>query len=165
MASQLLPKAKKIVIGNIDAYSGPAAVYSAIGRTPGGYFKMINEQGGINGRMIKYITYDDAYSPAKTVEQAPLGAPTNSAIMKYMNLKKVPHLFIASGATKFGDHKNFPYTMGFMPCYQIEGRAFARHVLTTQPDAKIGIVYQNDDFGRDVLTGFKDGLGARRPQS
>ena len=166
---------KEIVIGNIDAYSGPAAVYSAIGRTPGGYFKMINEQGGINGRMIKYITYDDAYSPAKTVEQArklvesdeidvlfsPLGAPTNSAIMKYMNLKKVPHLFIASGATKFGDHKNFPYTMGFMPCYQIEGRAFAQHVLTTQPDAKIGIVYQNDDFGRDVLTGFKDGLGAK----
>jgi branched-chain amino acid transport system substrate-binding protein len=166
---------KEIVIGNIDAYSGPAAVYSAIGRTPGGYFKMINEQSGINGRMIRYITYDDAYSPAKTVEQArklvesdeidvlfsPLGAPTNSAIMKYMNLKKVPHLFIASGATKFGDHKNFPYTMGFMPCYQIEGRAFAQHVLTTQPDAKIGIVYQNDDFGRDVLTGFKDGLGAR----
>jgi branched-chain amino acid transport system substrate-binding protein len=166
---------KEIVIGNIDAYSGPAAVYSAIGRTPGGYFKMINEQGGINRRMIKYITYDDAYSPAKTVEQArklvesdeidvlfsPLGAPTNSAIMKYMNLKKVPHLFIASGATKFGDHKNFPYTMGFMPCYQIEGRAFAQHVLTTQPDAKIGIVYQNDDFGRDVLTGFKDGLGAK----
>ncbi|NEV02716.1 ABC transporter substrate-binding protein, partial [Bradyrhizobium uaiense] len=118
----------EIVIGNIDAYSGPAAVYSSIGRTPGGYFKMINEQGGINGRMIKYITYDDAYSPAKTVEQArklvegdeidvlfsPLGAPTNAAIMKYMNQKKVPHLFIASGATKFGDYKNFPYTMGFM---------------------------------------------------
>ncbi|OKO76630.1 ABC transporter substrate-binding protein [Bradyrhizobium sp. NAS96.2] len=165
----------EIVIGNIDAYSGPAAVYSSIGRTPGGYFKMINEQGGINGRMIKYITYDDAYSPAKTVEQArklvegdeidvlfaPLGAPTNAAIMKYMNLKKVPHLFIASGATKFGDYKNFPYTMGFQPCYQIEGRAFAQHVLATQPDAKIGIVYQNDDFGRDVLKGFKDGLGTK----
>ena len=166
---------KEIVIGNIDAYSGPAAVYSAIGRTPGGYFKMINDQGGINGRMIKYITYDDAYSPAKTVEQArklvegdeidalfsPLGAPTNAAIMKYMNIKKVPQLFIASGATKFGDYKNFPYTMGFMPCYQIEGRTFAKHVLSTQPDAKIGIVYQNDDFGRDVLKGFKDGLGAK----
>ncbi|MGY4225439.1 ABC-type branched-subunit amino acid transport system substrate-binding protein [Bradyrhizobium sp. USDA 4503] len=165
----------EIVIGNIDAYSGPAAVYSSIGRTPGGYFKMINEQGGINGRMIKYITYDDAYSPAKTVEQArklvegdeidvlfaPLGAPTNAAIMKYMNQKKVPHLFIASGATKFGDYKNFPYTMGFQPCYQIEGRAFAQHVLSTQHDPKIGIVYQNDDFGRDVLKGFKDGLGAR----
>jgi len=166
---------KEIRIGNIDAYSGPAAVYSAIGRTPGGYFKMINEQGGINGRMIKYITYDDAYSPPKTVEQArklvesdeidvmfsPLGAPTNAAIMKYMNLKKVPHLFIASGATKFGDHKNFPYTMGFMPCYQIEGRIFAQHLLSTQPDAKVGILYQNDDFGRDVLRGFKDGLGAK----
>ncbi|MBR1163872.1 ABC transporter substrate-binding protein [Bradyrhizobium elkanii] len=165
----------EIVIGNIDAYSGPAAVYSSIGRTPGGYFKMINEQGGINGRMIKYITYDDAYSPAKTVEQArklvegdeidvlfsPLGAPTNAAIMKYMNQKKIPHLFIASGATKFGDHKNSPYTMGFMPCYQIEGRTFAQHVLATQPDAKIGIIYQNDDFGRDVLKGFKDGLGGR----
>jgi branched-chain amino acid transport system substrate-binding protein len=165
---------KEIVIGNIDAYSGPAAVYSSIGRTPGGYFKMINDQGGINGRMIRYITYDDAYSPAKTVEQArklvesdeidvlfsPLGAPTNAAIMKFMNQKKIPHLFIASGATKFGDYKNFPYTMGFQPCYQIEGRAFARHVLSTQPDAKIGIVYQNDDFGRDVLKGFKDGLGA-----
>ncbi|SEC49639.1 ABC transporter substrate-binding protein [Bradyrhizobium erythrophlei] len=165
----------EIVIGNIDAYSGPAAVYSSIGRTPGGYFKMINEQGGINGRMIRYITYDDAYSPAKTVEQArklvegdeidvlfaPLGAPTNAAIMKYMNQKKVPHLFIASGATKFGDYKNFPYTMGFQPCYQIEGRAFAQHVLSTQSDPKIGIVYQNDDFGRDVLKGFKDGLGAK----
>ena len=159
----------EIVIGNIDAYSGPAAVYSSIGRTPGGYFKMINEQGGINGRMIKYITYDDAYSPAKTVEQArklvesdeidvlfaPLGAPTNAAIMKYMNQKKVPHLFIASGATKFGDYKNFPYTMGFQPCYQIEGRAFAQHVLSTQTDPKIGIVYQNDDFGRDFLGPFK----------
>jgi len=166
---------KEIRIGNIDAYSGPAAVYSAIGRTPGAYFKMINEQGGINGRMIKYITYDDAYSPPKTVEQArklvesdeidvmfsPLGAPTNGAIMKYMNQKKVPHLFIASGATKFGDHKNFPYTMGFMPCYQIEGRIFAQHLLSTQPDAKVGILYQNDDFGRDVLKGFKDGLGAK----
>jgi branched-chain amino acid transport system substrate-binding protein len=166
---------KEIIIGNIDAYSGPAAVYSSIGRTPGAYFKMINEQGGINGRTIKYITYDDAYSPAKTVEQArklvesdeidvlfsPLGAPTNAAIMKFMNQKKIPHLFIASGATKFGDYKNFPYTMGFQPCYQIEGRAFAQHVLSTQPDAKIGILYQNDDFGRDVLRGFKDGLGAK----
>lgn len=166
---------KQIVIGNIDAYSGPAAVYSSIGRTPGAYFRMINEQGGVNGHTIKYITYDDAYSPPKTVEQArklvesdeidlmfsPLGAPTNSAIMKYMNAKKVPHLFIASGATKFGDHKDFPWTMGFMPCYQIEGRIFAQHLLSTQPDAKVGIVYQNDDFGRDVLKGFKDGLGAK----
>jgi ABC-type branched-subunit amino acid transport system substrate-binding protein len=166
---------QEILIGNIDAYSGPAAVYSAIGRTPGAYFKMINDQGGVNGRMIKYLTYDDAYSPPKTVEQArklvegdeidvllsPLGAPTNAAIMKYMNQKKVPHLFIASGATKFGDQKNFPWTMGFMPCYQIEGRIFAQHVLSTQPDAKIGIIYQNDDFGRDVLKGFKDGLGTK----
>ena len=174
-ASAFAQAKKEIRIGNIDAYSGPAAVYSSIGRTPGAYFRMINEQGGINGRMIKYITYDDAYSPPKTVEQArklvesdevdlichPLGAPTNAAIMKYMNSKKVPHLFIASGATKFGDHKDFPWTMGFMPCYQIEGRIFAQHLLSTQPDAKVGIVYQNDDFGRDVLKGFKDGLGAK----
>ncbi|MGB3865449.1 MAG: ABC transporter substrate-binding protein [Xanthobacteraceae bacterium] len=166
---------KEILIGNIDAYSGPAAVYSAIGRTPGAYFKMINERGGVNGRKIKYITYDDAYSPPKTVEQArklvesdeidvlfsPLGAPTNAAIMKYMNQKKVPQLFIASGATEFGNYKSFPWTMGFMPCYQIEGRIFAQHVLSTQPDAKIGIVYQNDDFGRDVLKGFKSGLGEK----
>jgi len=177
LASPALAQAakKEIIIGNIDAYSGPAAVYSAIGRTPGAYFKMINEQGGVNGRMIKYITYDDAYSPPKTFEQArklvesdgidvllnPLGAPTNVAIMKYMNQKKVPQLFIASGATKFGDYTNFPWTMGFQPCYQIEGRIFAQHVLSTQPDAKIAIVYQNDDFGRDVLKGFKDGLGAK----
>ena len=136
---------KEIIIGNIDAYSGPAAVYSAIGRTPGAYFKMINEQGGINGRMIKYITYDDAYSPAKTVEQArklvegdeidvlfsPLGAPTNSAIMKYMNLKKVPQLFIASGGTKFGDHKNFRTPWASCPAIRSRGghsrNMFSRH--------------------------------------
>ena len=163
----------EIKIGNIDAYTGPAAIYAVIGKLPGAYFKMINEQGGINGRMINYTTYDDAYSPPKTVEQArklvesdevsaifsALGAPTNAAIMKYMNQKKVPQLFIASGATKFGDPKNFPWTMGFMPPYQVEGRIFARHVLTTQKDPRIGILYQNDDFGRDVLKGFKDGLG------
>jgi ABC-type branched-subunit amino acid transport system substrate-binding protein len=164
----------EIRIGNIMPYSGPASSYGVIGKAEAAYFNKINAEGGINGRKITFISYDDAYSPPKTVEQArklvesdeidlmfsPLGAPTNAAIMKYMNQKKVPHLFIASGATKFGDHKNFPYTMGFMPCYQIEGRIFAQHLLSTQPDAKIGIVYQNDDFGRDVLKGFKDGLGS-----
>lgn len=162
-----------IKIGNIDAYSGPAAVYAVLGRLSGAYFRMINDGGGINGRKISYVSYDDGYSPPKTVEQArklvegdgvdliflPLGAPTNSAIMKYMNAKKVPHLFIASGATKFGDPKNFPWTMGLAPSYQSEGRIFAQHLRSTQPNAKVGIVYQNDDFGRDVLKGFKDGLG------
>jgi branched-chain amino acid transport system substrate-binding protein len=163
----------EIRIGNICAYSGPAGIYAVLGKLADAYFHMVNDQGGINGRNIKFISYDDAYSPPKTVEQArklvegdevdliffPLGAPTNSAIMKYMNIKKVPQLFIASGATKFGDPKNFPWTMGFMPRYQGEGQAFARNILSTQPDAKIGILYQNDDFGRDVLKGFRDGLG------
>ena len=152
----------EIKIGNIMPYSGAASAYGVIGKTEDAYFRKINAEGGINGRKITFISYDDAYTPPKTVEQArklvesdeidvlfaPLGAPTNAAIMKYMNQKKVPHLFIASGATKFGDYKNFPYTMGFQPCYQIEGRAFAQHVLSTQTDPKIGIVYQNDDFGR-----------------
>ncbi len=163
----------EIKIGNIDAYSGPAGVYAVLGRLPGAYFRMINDQGGINGRKINYISYDDAYSPPKTVEQArrlvesdevaaifsALGAPTNSAIMKYMNSKKVPEIFIASGGSKFGDPANFPWTMGFQPRYQGEGRAFAHNVLTSSPNAKIGILYQNDDFGRDVLKGFIDGLG------
>ncbi|MDB5546956.1 MAG: branched-chain amino acid transporter substrate-binding protein [Tardiphaga sp.] len=167
--------AAEIKIGNINAYSGPAGVYAILGKIAGAYFQKVNDDGGINGRKIKFITYDDAYSPPKTVEQArrlvesdevdlifaPLGAPTNSSIMKYMNQKKVPHLFIASGATKFGDPANFPWTMGFLPNYQSEGRAFARHVLGAQPDAKIGVLYQNDDFGKDVLKGFRDGLGDR----
>lgn len=165
----------EIKIGNICAYSGPAGIYAILGKLADAYFRMVNDQGGINGRKIKFISYDDAYSPPKTVEQArklvegdevdliffPLGAPTNSAIMKYMNIKKVPQLFIASGATKFGNPKNFPWTMGFMPRYQGEGRAFAKNILATQPDAKIGILYQNDDFGRDVLKGFKDQLGEK----
>jgi ABC-type branched-subunit amino acid transport system substrate-binding protein len=163
----------EIKIGNLCAYSGPADIYAVLGKLADAYFNMINSEGGINGRKIKFISYDDAYSPPKTVEQArklvesdevelvffPLGAPTNSAIMKYMNIKKVPQLFIASGATKFGDPKNFPWTMGFVLRYQGEGRAFAHNVLSTQPDARIGVLYQNDDFGRDLLKGFRDGLG------
>lgn len=162
-----------IRIGNVNAYSGPAAVYAVLGKVPAAYFRMINEQGGINGRKISFITYDDAYSPPKTVEQtrklvesdqvavmyASLGAPTSSATLKYLNGRKIPHLFIASGATKFGDYKAYPWSMGFQPSYQTEGRAFAANILATKPDAKIAVLYQNDDFGRDVLKGFRDGLG------
>ncbi|WP_458757338.1 ABC transporter substrate-binding protein [Afipia sp. TerB] len=168
-------KADDIKIGNITAYSGPASAYSVLGRLPAAYFRMINDQGGINGRKITYLSYDDAYSPPKTVEQArrlvegdevllifgALGAATNSAIMKYMNAKKVPQLFVASGGTKFGDPAHFPWTMGFIPSYQSEGRAFVRNILATRPSARIGVLYQNDDFGRDVLKGFSDGLGVR----
>lgn len=163
----------EILIGNVNAYSGPAAVYAVLGKIPAAYFRMINEQGGINGRQIRFISYDDAYSPPKTVEQTrklvesdkvavmygSLGAPTSSATLKYLNSQKIPHVFIASGATKFGDQKAWPWTMGFMPSYQTEGRAFAANILATKPDAKIAVLYQNDDFGRDFLKGLKDGLG------
>lgn len=164
-----------IKIGNTNAYSGPASAYSVLGKLPAAYFRMINERGGINGRQVTYISYDDAYSPPKAVEQTrrlvenddvllifgSLGAPTNSAIMKYMNAKQVPQLFVASGATKFGDPANFPWTMGFIPSYQSEGRAFAKHIMASRPQAKIGVLFQNDDFGRDVLKGLRDGLGDR----
>lgn len=165
----------EIRIGNTNAYSGPASAYSVLGKLPAAYFRMVNARGGINGRKVAYLSYDDAYSPPKAVEQTrrlvendevllifgSLGAPTNSAIMKYMNAKQVPQLFVASGATKFGDPAHFPWTMGFIPSYQSEGRAFARHIMATRPQAKIGVLFQNDDFGRDVLTGLRDGLGDR----
>jgi len=165
----------EIKIGNIMPYSGPASAYGVIGKMEDAYFKMINEQGGINGRKINYITYDDGYSPPKAVEQArklvesdevlfiasSLGTPSNSAIMKYMNAKKVPQIFVATGATKFGDHKEFPWTMGWQPAYQSEGRIYAAYLLKEKPDAKIGVMYQNDDFGKDLLKGIKDGLGAK----
>jgi len=164
-----------IKIGNIMPYSGPASAYGVIGKIEDAYFKMINEQGGINGRKITFISYDDGYSPPKAVEQArklvesdevllifgPLGTPSNSAIQKYLNAKKVPQLFVATGATKFGDHKEFPWTMGWQPPYQSEGRIYAKHLLATKPDAKVAVMYQNDDFGKDLLKGFKDGLGAK----
>jgi branched-chain amino acid transport system substrate-binding protein len=165
----------EIKIGNIMPYSGPASAYGVIGKIEEAYFKMINEQGGINGRKVTFISYDDGYSPPKAVEQArklvesdevllifgPLGTPSNSAIQKYLNAKKVPQLFVATGATKFGDHKNFPWTMGWQPPYQSEGRIYAKHLLATKPDAKVAVMYQNDDFGKDLLKGFKDGLGAK----
>ena len=163
----------EIKIGNIMPYSGPASAYGIIGRTEAAYFKKINEEGGINGRKINYISYDDAYSPPKTVEQArklvesdevlfifnSLGTPPNSAIHKYMNAKKVPQLFVATGATKWNDPKDFPWTMGWQPNYQSESRIYAKYILKNKPDAKIAVLYQNDDYGKDYLKGFKDGLG------
>ncbi len=164
---------KEIKVGHINPYSGPASAYGAIGKAIGAYFDKVNAEGGVNGRMVKFITLDDGYNPAKTVEQArklveqeevllifqPLGTPPNSAIHKYMNDKKVPHLFVATGATKWGDPKNFPWTMGWQPNYQSESKVFAAHLLETKPNAKVAILYQNDDYGKDYLKGFEDGLG------
>ena len=163
----------EIKIGNIMPYSGPASAYGTIGSAQAAYFRMINEQGGINGRKITFISYDDAYSPPKTVEQArklvesdevllilsSLGTATNSAIQKYMNAKKVPQLFVSTGATKWGDPKNFPWTMGFQPNYQSEGRIYAKYILEHHPNGKVAVLFQNDDYGKDVLKGLKDGLG------
>jgi branched-chain amino acid transport system substrate-binding protein len=163
----------EIKIGNIMPYSGPASSYGVIGKTEEAYFNKINAEGGINGRKINFISYDDGYSPPKTVEQArklvesdevlfifnSLGTPPNSAIQKYMNSKKVPQLFVATGATKWNDPKDFPWTMGWQPSYQSEARIYAKYILKEKPDAKIGILYQNDDYGKDYLKGFKDGLG------
>ncbi|MBR0869975.1 ABC transporter substrate-binding protein [Bradyrhizobium tropiciagri] len=165
----------EIKIGNIMPYSGPASAYGVIGRTETAYFKMINDQGGINGRKINFVSYDDAYSPPKTVEQArklvesdevllifnSLGTPPNSAIQKYMNQKKVPQLFVATGATKWNDPQNFPWTMGWQPNYQSETIIYAKYILKHNPNAKIAVLYQNDDYGKDYLKGFKDGLGAK----
>jgi branched-chain amino acid transport system substrate-binding protein len=165
--------ATEIKIGNTNPYSGPASAYGTIGKALGAYIKKVNDEGGINGRKINYITYDDGYSPPKTVEMVrrlveqdqvafvfqTLGTPTNSAIHKYMNQQKVPHLFVATGATKWNDPKNFPWTMGWQPNYQAEGQIYAKYVLKNVPDAKVGILYQNDDYGKDYVKGFKDGLG------
>jgi branched-chain amino acid transport system substrate-binding protein len=163
----------EIKIGNIMPYSGPASAYGVIGRTEAAYFRKINAEGGINGRKINFISYDDAYSPPKAVEQArklvegdevllifdPLGTPSNSAIQRYMNAKKVPQLFVSSGATKWNDPQNFPWTIGWQPNYQSEARIYARYILRERPNARIGVLYQNDDYGKDYLKGLKDGLG------
>jgi branched-chain amino acid transport system substrate-binding protein len=165
--------ATEIKIGNTNPYSGPASAYGTIGKALGAYFKKVNEEGGINGRKINYITYDDAYSPPKTVEMVrklveqdqvallfqTLGTPTNSAIHKYMNQQKVPHIFVATGATKWNDPKNFPWTMGYQPNYQTEGHIYAQYVMKNVKDPKIGILFQNDDYGKDYVKGLKDGLG------
>src|SRR6201992_1625613 len=168
----------EIKIGNIMPYSGPASAYGVIGKTEAAYFKKINDAGGINGRKINFISYDDGYSPPKTVEQArklvesdevlfifnSLGTPPNSAIQKYMNSKKVPQLYVATGATKWNDPKNFPWTMGFQPSYQSETQIYAKWILKEKPNAKIAVLYQNDDYGKDYLKGLKDGLGAKASQ-
>ncbi|SHK31098.1 amino acid/amide ABC transporter substrate-binding protein, HAAT family [Bradyrhizobium lablabi] len=167
----------EIKIGNIMPYSGPASAYGVIGKTEQAYFNKINAEGGINGRKINFISYDDAYSPPKTVEQArklvesdevlfifnSLGTPPNSAIQKYMNTKKVPQLFVATGATKWNDPREFPWTMGWQPNYQSESRIYAKYILKNMPNAKIAILYQNDDYGKDYVKGLKDGLGAKAP--
>jgi branched-chain amino acid transport system substrate-binding protein len=165
----------EIKIGNIMPYSGPASSYSVIGKTEAAYFNKINAEGGINGRKINFISYDDGYSPPKTVEQArklvesdevllifnSLGTPPNSAIHKYMNSKKVPQLFVATGATKWNDPREYPWTMGYQPNYQSEGQIYAKYILKNMPNAKIAVLYQNDDYGKDYLKGMKDGLGAK----
>ncbi len=166
---------REIKIGNTNPYSGPASAYGTIGKAIGAYFRMLNEQGGINGRKINFISYDDGYSPPKTVEMArklveqdevlflfqTLGTPSNTAIHKYMNMKKVPQLHVATGASKWNDPKNFPWTMGWQPNYHTEGEIYAKHILQTKPNARIAVLYQNDDYGKDLLKGLKDGLGAK----
>src|SRR5882672_7112571 len=168
----------EIKIGNIMPYSGPASAYGVIGKTEEAYFRKINAEGGINGRKINFVSYDDAYSPPKTVEQArklvesdevllifnSLGTPPNSAIQKYMNNMKVPQLLVATGATKWNDPKNFHWTMGWQPNYQTEGRIYAKHIMTTRPNAKVGILFQNDDYGKDYLKGMEDGFGDKAKQ-
>ena len=163
----------EIKIGQTNPFSGPASAYATIGKTQAAYMKMINDQGGVNGRKINLIQYDDAYSPPKAVEQVRklvesdevlltfqlLGTPSNAAVQKYLNSKKVPQLFAATGASKFTDPKNFPWTMGFNPNYFVEGRIYGQYILKEYPNAKIGILYQNDDLGKDYLNGIKAGLG------
>ena len=163
----------EIKIGNTNPYSGPASAYAAIGKTIDTYFKAVNDAGGVNGRKIKFITLDDGYVPSKTVELVrqmvegdkifalfqSLGTPCNTAIHKYMNTRKVPQLYVATGASKWGDPKNFPWTMGFQPDYHTEAVIYAHHCLANVKDAKIGVLSQNDDYGRDYVGGLKEGLG------
>ncbi|HEX9646687.1 MAG TPA: ABC transporter substrate-binding protein [Alphaproteobacteria bacterium] len=163
----------EIKVGNTNPYSGPASAYGAIGKAIGGYFDMVNANGGINGRKVNFISYDDGYSPPKTVEQIrrlveqdevlllfqTLGTPTNSAIHKYVNSRKVPHIFIATGATKWGNPKEYPWTMGWQPPYSDESKIYAKYVLDNVDDPKIAVLYQNDDYGKDYVDGFRAGLG------
>jgi branched-chain amino acid transport system substrate-binding protein len=163
----------EIKVGNVEAYSGPASAYGMIGKTEDAYFKMVNDQGGVNGRKINFISYDDGYSPPKTVEQVrkliesdevllifnALGTPTQTAVQKYQNAKKVPQLFLATGASKWNDPKEFPWTMGFQPSYRVEARIFAKYIMKNKPDAKVAVFYQNDDFGKDYVAGLKDIFG------
>lgn len=164
---------REIKIGNIMPYSGNASAYGVIGRTSEAVMKMVNDAGGLNGRKITFITYDDGYSPPKAVEMVrklveedkvllvfnPLGTPSNTAIQRYLNQRKVPQLFVATGASKWGNPRQFPWTMGWQPDYVTEGAIYAKHILSTKPDAKIGVLMQNDDYGKDYFNGFKQGLG------
>ena len=166
----------EVKIGHTNPYSGNASAYGTIGKTIAAYFKKVNDEGGINGRKINFVSYDDGYSPPKTVEMVrklveqdqvafvfqTLGTPPNTAIQKYLNQQKVPQLFVATGATKWNDPKNFPWTMGYQPNYQTEGRVYAAYALSHVKDAKVGILYQNDDYGKDYLKGFEDGLGDKK---
>ena len=165
----------EIKIGNTMPYSGPASAYGVIGKTEATYFNKVNAEGGINGRKVNFISYDDAYSPPKTVEQVrkliesdevllvfnPLGTPSNTAIQKYLNAKKVPQLFVATGATKWNDPQHFPWTIGFQPSYQSESRVYAKYLLDNHPNGKIAILFQNDDYGKDYVKGLKDGLAGK----
>src|SRR5438128_11468538 len=165
----------EIKIGQTNPFSGPASSYATIAKTQAAFFKMINDQGGINGRKVNLIQYDDAYSPPKAVEQVRklvesdevlltfqlLGTPSNAAVQKYLNAKKVPQLFAATGASRFTDPKNFPWTMGYNPNYFVEGRIYGQYILKEYPNAKVGVLYQNDDLGKDYLNGIKAGLGDR----
>jgi branched-chain amino acid transport system substrate-binding protein len=167
---------REIKIGNTNPYSGPASAYGTIGKSIAAYFRMLNDQGGINGRKVNFISYDDGYSPPKTVEMArklveqdevlfvfqTLGTPSNTAIHKYMNMKKVPQMHVATGATKWNDPKGNPWTMGWQPSYQAEAKIYAQHILKTKPNAKIAVLFQNDDYGKDYLKGFHDGLGDKK---
>jgi branched-chain amino acid transport system substrate-binding protein len=163
----------EIKIGQTVPFSGPASAYATIGRAQAAYIKMINDEGGVNGRKINLIQYDDAYSPPKAVEQVRklvesdevlltfqiIGTPSNAAVQKYLNGKKVPQLFAATGASKFTDPKNYPWTLGFNPNYFVEGRIYGQYILKNYPNAKVGVLYQNDDLGKDYLNGIKAGLG------
>jgi branched-chain amino acid transport system substrate-binding protein len=168
---------REIKIGNTMPYSGPASAYGEVGKTFAAYFNKINAEGGINGRRINFISYDDGYSPPKTVEQTrrlvesddvlfifgAMGTAPNTAIQRYMNAKKVPQLFIITGATKWNDPKQFPWTMAFIPNYQSEARIYAEYLLKNHPQGKVGVLYQNDDLGKDYLKGLKDGLNGKIP--
>ena len=163
----------EIKIGHTNPYSGPASAYGVIGKAIDAYFKMVNDNGGINGRKVKFVTLDDGYSPPKTVEVVrqlveqekvlalfnTLGTPTNTAIHKYMNLRKVPQLFVATGASKWGKPKEVPWTMGWQPDYHTEAVIYARHILANVPDAKVAVLMQNDDYGKDYYEGLRDGRG------
>jgi ABC-type branched-subunit amino acid transport system substrate-binding protein len=165
--------AREIKLGQVMPYSGPASAYGTIGRLEAAYFAMVNRKGGVNGRKVNLISLDDSYSPPKAVEQVrklveqdkvlaivnPVGTPSNTAIRKYLNDRQVPHLFLSTGASKWNDPQNYPWTLGFNPSYRLEGRTYAAHILKTQPKSKIAVLYQGDDFGKDLLAGLKEGLG------